>query len=83
MLLSEIYDESADPRQGYHIKNNSVYGKVLAKNGQTVIANHDAALALADRYNGSLIKSMDGKRYIIKMSEAPPSLVKSMNNTGA
>ena len=62
--------------QGYHVKNNSVYGKVLAFNGQTVIADQSKASELADRYNGSLVKSMDGRRYIIKLSEAPPELVK-------
>jgi hypothetical protein len=59
----------------YHVKNNSVYGKVLAQDGQTVVTDHDTAQALADRYNGSLIKAMDGKRYIIKLSEAPPHVV--------
>jgi hypothetical protein len=78
MLLSEIYDESADPRQGYHVKNNNVYGKVLAYNGQTVVADAAKAEQLADKFNGSLVKSMDGKRYIIKMSEAPPTLVGKM-----
>jgi hypothetical protein len=62
--------------QGYHVKNHSVYGKILAFDGQTVIADYDKASRLADKYNGSLIKSMDGRRYIIKLSEAPPTEVK-------
>ena len=67
---------SENAEQGYHVKNNKVYGKVLAYNGQTVIANHEKAMELADKYNGSLLKSMDGKRFIIKVSEAPPTAVK-------
>lgn len=71
MLLQHLFES-----QGYHIKNNSVYGKVLAYNGQTVIADHDKASELADKFNGTLVKSMDGRRYIIKLSEAPPQEVK-------
>ena len=67
--------------QGYHVKNNSVYGKVLAFNGQTVIADQAKASELADKYNGSLVKSMDGRRYIIKLSEAPPELVRETDRT--
>jgi hypothetical protein len=66
---------SENEGQGYHVKNNKVYGKVLAFNGQTVIADHEKAMQLADKYNGSLLKSMDGKRFIIKVSEAPPTAV--------
>lgn len=62
--------------QGYHVKAHSVYGKVLAHNGKTVVADPATAEKLADQYNGSMIKAMDGKRYIIKLSEAPPSLAK-------
>jgi pyrimidine deaminase RibD-like protein len=59
----------------YHVKNHSVYGKVLAQDGQTVLADPDTAELLAAKYNGSLIKALDGKRYIIKLSEAPPHVV--------
>jgi hypothetical protein len=48
---------------------------VLAFNGQTVIADANKASELADKFNGSLVKSMDGRRYIIKLSEAPPTPV--------
>ena len=72
MRLCDIFES---PEQGYHVKNHPVYGKVLAKDGQTVVADSDAAAQLADQYRGSLIKSMDGKRYIIKMSEAPPHAI--------
>ena len=70
MRLHEMFET-----QGYHVKDNKVYGKVLAYNGQTVLADHNKASLLADKFNGSLIKSMDGRRYLIKLSEAPPSLV--------
>ena len=65
-----------EDEQGYHVKNNIVYGKVLAHNGRTVLADYDTAEQLADRFNAhGIIKSMDGRRYIIKMSEAPPRVV--------
>jgi hypothetical protein len=68
--------------QGFHVKNHSVYGKILAFDGQTVIADYEKASHLAEKYNGSLIKSMDGRRYIIKLSEAPPTRVKEEDARG-
>lgn len=73
MRLHEMFQS-----QGYHVKDNKVYGKVLAYDGQTVVADHDKAMQLADKFNGSLVKSMDGRRYVIKMSEAPLALVKEV-----
>ena len=91
MKLADLYDDPRTPEefaklltrkqkslnesQGYHVKNNPVYGKVLAFNGQTVIADANKASELADKFNGSLVKSMDGRRYIVKLSEAPPTPV--------
>lgn len=77
--VSQLKQEPVkETQQGYHVKDHKVYGKVLARDGQTVVADHDTASKLADQYNGGLIKSMDGRRYIIKMSEAPPTLVGKM-----
>lgn len=61
-------------KQGYHVKNNSVYGKILAKDGAAVLTDYDEAIKLAYMFNGTLIKPARN-RYMIKMSEAPLKIV--------
>jgi len=52
----------------YEIKDTSVYGKVLAKDGKPIITNYDEAMKLAERFNGTLWKTPT-KRYMIKLPE--------------
>jgi hypothetical protein len=48
----------------YEIKDNPVHGKLLAKNGKVVMLPHDQAMALADRFNGTLVKTVTGASMI-------------------
>lgn len=64
MRLFELFEV-----QNYHVIKNSVYGKVLGNNGNVVRTDYDNALELAERYNGTLVKTLSS-RYIIKVSES-------------
>jgi hypothetical protein len=63
-------EEDHHMSQGYHVKNNSVYGKILAKDGVAVLTSYDEAIKLANKFNGTLIKPARN-RYMVKVSEAP------------
>jgi len=56
--------------EGYHVKDHPVFGKVLAKDGNTHLVNYDTADKISDKHKGSsVIKTMDRKKYIVKMPE--------------
>jgi len=57
----------------YELKNSSVYGKILAKNGRPVITNYSEADKLAQRFNGTLWKVHTG-RYMVKLPETATSI---------
>jgi hypothetical protein len=57
----------------YEIKNSTVYGKILYKDGRPVIVNYDTADKLAERFRGTLIKVYSG-RYMIKLPESANSI---------
>ena len=63
-------EEDHHMSQGYHVKNNSVYGKILAKDGVAVLTSYDEAIKLANKFDGTLIKPARN-RYMVKVSEAP------------
>lgn len=52
----------------YHVKENSVHGKVLANKGVAVITNYNEAKRLAERHNGT-IKPVARGNYIVKMED--------------
>ena len=55
--------------ESYHVKHHSVYGKVLAKNGETQMMSYDRAMHHASKHGGSLLKTMTNKKYIVKLPE--------------
>ena len=55
--------------ESYHVKHHSVYGKVLAKNGETQMMSYDRAMHHASKHGGSLLKTMTSKKYIVKLPE--------------
>ena len=57
----------------YEIKDTTVYGKVLAQKGKPVITNYDNAMKLAERFRGTLQKTLD-KRYMIKLPETATTI---------
>ena len=61
-----VSEEDHHPEEGYHIKHNSVYGKVLALHGTAVLTNYEEARQLARKYNGTLLNPARD-RYMIKM----------------
>ena len=61
-----VSEEDHHPEEGYHIKHNSVYGKVLAQHGTAVLTNYEEARRLARKYNGKLLNPARD-RYMIKM----------------
>jgi len=57
----------------YEIKDSYVFGKVLAQKGKPVITNYDNAMKLAERFRGTLQKTLD-KRYMIKLPETATTI---------
>lgn len=67
--LRQYLKENEEMNEEWSTKNHKVYGKVLARHGQTHLAPYDEADKLAEKHKGTLIKSLNPKRYIIKMPE--------------
>jgi hypothetical protein len=55
--------------ESYHVKSHSVYGKVLAKDGEAQLMTYDRAMHHAAKHGGSILKTMSGKKYIVKLPE--------------
>jgi hypothetical protein len=56
--------------EGYHVKDHATFGKVLAKDGNTHLVDYDTADKISDKHKGSsVIKTLDRKKYIVKMPE--------------
>lgn len=59
--------------ENYEVRKHPVYGNVIGKEGKAQLFSQDKASDLADKHNGSLLKAMDGKRYVVKLPEHLPN----------
>lgn len=66
-------DESFKLGEGFSVSKHPVHGKILHKDGKPFLGSYDQADAHAAKHKGTLIKSLNPKKYMVKMPETKPT----------